>query len=137
MSPLEIIWSDALSMQNSEIDAQHQHFIKLVNDLNGVNMKQPLEKDEILRILGLIVEDAIAHFSFEEQLLRLKGYPLLQEHVQSHTELINSFDQAKKEIQNTSIRAVWSKVGLKIKDELVKHLLEEDTKFIEYLRSEE
>lgn len=135
MSPLEIIWSDALSMHNSEIDAQHQHFIKLVNDLNGVNMKQPLEKDEILRILGLIIDDAIAHFSYEEQLLRVKEYPLLQEHVQSHTELMSSFDQAKTEIENTSIRAAWSKAGLDIKDKLVKHLLEEDTKFIEYLRS--
>ncbi|ATX80803.1 hypothetical protein Ga0123461_2404 [Mariprofundus aestuarium] len=32
--PWKIEWSDELSMSNAEIDAEHQHFIKLVNELN-------------------------------------------------------------------------------------------------------
>ncbi len=54
-SPWTIEWTDALSVSNPEIDAEHQHFIKLVNELNG-EIGTRRDKSEIQRIMGLILE---------------------------------------------------------------------------------
>ena len=134
-SPWAIEWSDALSMSNPEIDAEHQHFIKLVNELNGAIIARQ-DKSDIQRIMGLILEDAIAHFSHEERLFIEKNYPAAQEHTQIHSELIDKFRQANKDIQNTEFGAEWIETGLAIKGLLVDHVLNEDTRYIEYLRTE-
>ena len=130
-----IEWSDKLSMSHPDIDAEHQQFIKLVNELNDV-ISQQQDKVVIERIMGLILEDAIAHFSNEEQILAEKSYPAAQEHILMHVELINHFNQAMEKIQVSKIRAVWIKTGLEIKDKLVDHLLNEDAKYIEHLQAE-
>ncbi len=135
-SPWIIEWSDALSMSNPEIDAEHQHCIGLVNQLNIKILSQQQDKAVIEHIMGLLLEDAIVHFAHEEQILAEKAYPATQEHILIHSELINKFKQALKDIQTTNISAAWIKTGLDIKDLLVDHLLKEDTKYIEYLRTE-
>ena len=135
-SSWKIEWSDALSMLNPEIDAEHQHFIGLTNQLNKIIWSQQQDKAVIEHIMGLLLEDTISHFAHEEQVLAEKAYPATQEHAQIHSEIINKFKQASKEIQSTNIRAVWVKVGLEIKNLLVDHLLNEDTKYIEHLRTE-
>jgi len=135
VSSWTIEWSDALSMSHPELDAEHQHFIKLVNDLNDA-ISQQKDKAVIEYIMGLILEDAITHFSHEERLFAEKAYPAAQEHVLQHLTLINQFNQTMEDVRASKIRAVWIKMGLEIKDLLVEHLLVEDTKYIEYLQAE-
>jgi len=135
-SPFTIVWSGALSMSNPEIDAEHQHFIKLVNELNTEIVSQKRDKAAVEEIMNRIMKDAIAHFSHEERLFAEKGYPDAQEHTQIHSQLIYKFEQALKEIQNSDFGKVWIKAGLEIKDLLVSHVINEDMKYIEYLRTE-
>jgi hemerythrin len=136
-TPWTIEWSDALSMSHPEIDAEHQHFIQLVNELNDEIMDHHRgDKAAVERILCLLLEDAKAHFSSEELILDKKAYPAKQEHAQIHSEIINKFEQALKTIQTTEIRALWIKTGLDIKDQLVDHFLKEDAKYIEHLQAE-
>ncbi len=131
----KIEWSDALSMSNPEIDAEHQNFINLVNELNGEIASQRRDKAVVEHIMSRILEGAIAHFSHEERLFVEKGYPSAKEHLRIHSDLINKFSQALEEIHNTDIGVRWTKVGLEIKNLLVDHVLNEDTKYIEYLRT--
>ncbi|MFC1542663.1 bacteriohemerythrin [Pseudomonadota bacterium] len=135
-SPFTIVWSDALSMSNPEIDAEHQNFIKLVNKLNTEIMSQKRDKAVVEQIMNHIMKDAIAHFSHEERLFAEKGFPGAEEHTEIHSELITKFEQALKEIQNSDFGEVWIKAGLEIKDLLVSHVINEDTKYIKYLRTE-
>jgi hemerythrin-like metal-binding protein len=134
MTPWEIEWSDALSMSNPKIDAEHQHFIKLVNELNDA-ISQQRDKAVVEHIMSLMLEDAIAHFSHEERLFVENDYPAAQEHAQIHSELISKFRQALIEIQNTDFGRVWVEASLLIKSLLVDHILNEDIKYIEYLRT--
>ena len=133
--PWKIEWSDALSMSNPQIDAEHKHFFALVNKLNrAINDRR--DKAEIERIMNLILEDAVAHFAHEEQLLAERGYPRAQEHARLHAELINTFQQALKKIQQTEFSRMWIYTGLGIKTRLVEHVLIEDARYIAYLRTE-
>jgi len=135
-SPWEIEWSGALSMSNPVIDAEHQRFIELVNDLNGEIMNQRRDKAVIVNIMQLILEEAIAHFEHEERLLVENAYPGAKKHTQIHSELTAKIKQALKDIQNTEPSTAWIETGLRIKVLLVDHLLNEDTKYINYLRTE-
>jgi hemerythrin len=135
-TPWMIEWSDALSMFNPEIDAEHQHFIELVNDLNSEITSQQRDKVNIERILNLILEDAIAHFAHEERLFDEKGYPDIESHTIIHGELLEAFKQAQKDIHNSDFVRVSVDVGIAIKELLVDHVVNEDTKYIEYLRTE-
>lgn len=135
-SPWDIKWSDELSMSNAEIDAEHQHFIKLVNELNGEIMSQQRDKANVERIMGDILEDAIAHFAHEERLFVEKSYPAAEEHTQIHAELISKLKQVLQEIQESEYSYEWVEMGLTIKGLLVNHVLYEDTQYIEYLRTE-
>ncbi|MEJ1464770.1 MAG: bacteriohemerythrin [Candidatus Sedimenticola sp. (ex Thyasira tokunagai)] len=131
----KIEWSDALSMSNPEIDAEHRHFIELVNELNGA-IRDRRDKSDIERIMKLILEDSIAHFSHEERLFVEKGFPSAQRHAQIHSELIRKFKQVLKEIHTTEFSREWIETGLTIRDLLVDHVLNEDTQYIEYLRAD-
>jgi len=135
-SPWEIEWSDVLSMSNPVIDAEHQHFIELVNDLNGEILNQRRDKAAIEHIMKLILEGAIAHFEHEERLLVENAYPAAREHAQIHSELTSKIKLALKDIQDTEPSTAWIETGLKIKVLLVDHLLNEDTKYINYIRTE-
>jgi hemerythrin len=121
-------------MSNSEIDAEHQHFIKLVNELNGAFVDR-LDKAEVERIMNLILDDAIAHFAHEERLFVERGFPGAQKHKLIHAFLLNKFSQAMREFQRTEYSRVWIDTGLTIKNLLLRHILDVDTQYIEYLRT--
>ncbi|MES9899968.1 MAG: hemerythrin domain-containing protein [Sedimenticola sp.] len=136
IAPWRIEWSDELSMSNSGIDAEHQNFIRLVNELNDEIMSQERDKGVVEHIMNLILKDAVAHFLHEERLFVENNYPATLEHTQIHLVLIAKFKKALEEIQNTDFSKEWIDIGLDIKDLLVDHVLSEDTKYIEYLRTE-
>ena len=129
-------WADALSMSNPEIDAEHKHFIDLVDMLNSEIASQQRDKDNILRIMGLLLEDAHAHFEHEERLFEEKSYPKAEEHAQIHSQLIKALEQGLKDIRNTDHIARWVDIGLETKTALLTHMLDEDTKYISYLRTD-
>lgn len=129
-------WADALSMSNPEIDAEHKHCIELVNMLNHEIASQQRDKDNILRIMGLILDDALAHFAHEERLFEEKAYPNAAEHARIHAKLIAGIEQGVEDIRDTDDVSHWAKTGLAIESALVAHLVDEDTKYIDYLRTE-
>ena len=129
-------WADALSMSNPEIDAEHKHFIDLVNKLNAEIASQGRDKDNILRIMDLILDDARAHFAHEERLFKEKAYPKAQGHSQIHTRLIAELEQGLKDIRNTDLIKRWVEIGLATETALVSHMVDEDTQYIEYLRTD-
>jgi hemerythrin len=129
-------WADALSMSNPEIDAEHKHFIDLVNMLNREIASQERDKDKILHIMDLILDDARDHFAHEERLFKEKAYPAAEEHANIHANLIAALEQGLEDIRNSDFIKVWVKVGLGVETALINHLVDEDTKYIDYLRTD-
>ena len=134
-TPWKIEWSDALSMENRQVDAEHQHFIRLVNELNEAISDQRRDRANVERIMVLILEYALTHFAHEELLFCETAYPGAEEHTQRHTELIGIFQQALKDIHHTEYSRRWVEIGLTIKDLLVEHVVNEDRQYISYLRN--
>ena len=128
-------WSDDLSMHNPAIDAEHKHFIALVNQMNEALLKRQ-EKADIEGVMQLILEDAIAHFAHEERLFAEKAYPKAREHAEIHASLLEVLRHSLHKITSSQFSWEWIDIGMSIKSALIEHITEEDTQYIDYLRTE-
>ncbi len=130
-----ITWSDDLSMHNPDIDDEHKQFIELVNQLNYTILDRE-SKETILDIMHKILAHSELHFASEERLFSEKNFPLAEEHTQTHTQLIATFKRILAEIEKSPFSKEWIQLGLNIKNALVDHVLLEDVKYIQYLRTD-
>jgi hemerythrin len=78
-----IQWSSELEVGVTEIDAQHQKLVRMINDLNDA-MRQGKGKDALGKILAGLATYAGVHFGTEEKYFAQFGYPQAPEHKTEH-----------------------------------------------------
>lgn len=81
-----ISWKPEYSTGNSEIDLQHQYFIKLVHRLNG-ELKNTSDKDYHNQLLWELSKYVGFHFQSEENILRKAGAKGLEQMISLHESL--------------------------------------------------
>lgn len=126
-------WTDELSVGVPEIDAEHQHFIQLVNELNEAIVAR-MDIDVVKQRMRAIQDDAVAHFAHEEALFIKWGYPAAQEHAKKHAQAIKFFHRIVDGFGDDRTGYEWIEAGLKVKQVLIEHLLIEDMKYRDYYR---
>lgn len=75
-----------------EMDAQHAHWIRLIEAFRSVGSEQLLELSGIAaarNALEALFKYTKQHFASEEKLLAAHGYPKLDSHKQQHREIEN------------------------------------------------
>lgn len=130
-SPWRLEWSDALSMYNAELDAEHQHFIDLVNDLNEAIVAR-MDVEVLKRCMQAILDDAAAHFAHEEALFKEWGYPAAQEHAAKHALITLALQGIMGRFVRGGTEYEWIDAGLQVKQALISHLLHDDMKYRDY-----
>jgi hemerythrin len=88
-------WRDEYSVGIKKIDDQHQ---EIVNHLNNLfqSMKDGKGKDTLDNVLMGLVQYTKAHFSNEENLMKLYKYPGYEEHKQKHKKMTEHVVRLKK-----------------------------------------
>jgi len=125
-------WNESLSIGIPEIDADHQLFMLLVNDLIwAINAR--LEKPRIERRLRSVIADAKSHFTHEERLFAEHGYPGASHHAALHEELMNQLLRFLDDFGRAEDYSHAIEFGTLIKQSLLNHLLDEDMKYREFL----
>ena len=127
-------WDDSLSLGIPEMDADHRRFIALIDSLNQAIVSRQ-EKPEIERALNLVIDDAKSHFEHEEQMLFRHGYPDAGQHVELHAELTLRLLALMDAFHQTERGYEWLESALGIKKLAVDHLLDEDMKYRDFLKS--
>ena len=130
-SPWRLDWDEGLSVFIPEIDAEHQRFIALVNELNAAIIARK-ELTEIQQRMQAILDDASAHFAHEEALFKEWGYPLAGEHAEKHAQLTQALHKIMAGFEHGGTDFEWIDAGLHVKQALVDHLLNEDMKYRDY-----
>ncbi len=127
-------WTDELSVGIPEVDEDHKRFIKLVNGLNQAILdRQGLA--EIRKCMQLLLDDAEQHFAHEERLFKQWNYPDSDEHAEKHAQVTEELHAIKDEFNLKNTEYKWIAAGLKIKEALIEHLMNEDMKYRDYYRS--
>jgi hemerythrin-like metal-binding protein len=81
-----IEWNPNLSVNVSQIDAQHKNLIKIVNDLHAA-MSAGKGSEKTKEILMNLVAYTKVHFSTEEDLMNKHSYPAFLTHKKEHDDL--------------------------------------------------
>ena len=131
---LAIRWNERLSIGIAEIDADHQRFILLVNDLLWA-ISARLAKPKIEHRLRLVIRDAKTHFTHEELLFAEHGYPDANHHAELHAELMDQLLRVLDDFNRSEDYYHSIEYGSIIKQLLLNHLLDEDMKYREFLVS--
>jgi len=132
---LEIAWRDFLAVGVPEMDAEHRQFIARVNELNRV-IVDARDKATVRQAIDSMLAEALQHFSHEQALLAELAYPEAQEHAAKHVRLAVQFERLRAEFEQAEFSFVWAVKGLRLKQLLVAHLLKEDLKYRDFLRSQ-
>jgi len=127
----QLKWRDKLSVGIDEIDAEHRHFIELINDLNRAILDR-MDLTEIRHRMQLILDDAAQHFAHEETLFAAWHYPDADEHAKYHRQATAAFQKVMASLSYQHNQAEWIEAGLKVKQLLVEHLIKEDMKYRDF-----
>lgn len=79
-------WSSEFSVNNHEIDTQHQELISILNRL-FLSVAEREGHKVTLGILNSLIDYTQSHFTFEESLLEEANYPHLDHHIEEHKKL--------------------------------------------------
>ena len=129
--PWRLEWNEKLSVCIPEIDAEHQHFILLINELNAAIINR-MDVEIIKKRMQAILDDAVAHFSHEEALFKEWGYPEAAEHAKKHAQVTLALHEIMGRFEHDGTDYDWIKAGLTVKEALIEHLLREDMKYRDY-----
>jgi hemerythrin len=128
-----IQWNGDLSVNVTEIDAQHRHLIGLINDLN-----EAMREGRGKRIVGEIIDGLVAytatHFATEEEYLRRHGYPGADDHAREHREFnvrVAGFRKGFEEGRLGLTVSVMNFLGVWLRD----HILGSDKKYAAVLNA--
>jgi hemerythrin len=133
-SPWRLEWNEGLSVHIPEIDAEHQQFIRLVNELNEAIIGR-MDVEEIKKRMQSLLDDAVKHFAHEEVLFREWGYPEADEHAIKHAHALDYLSQILGHFERGGVDYEWIEAGLKVKEALIGHMLNEDMKYRDYCLS--
>ncbi|GAB5606187.1 bacteriohemerythrin [Sideroxyarcus sp. TK5] len=129
--PWRLEWSHELSVHIPEIDAEHRHFIELINALNEA-IAERMSLSEVRKRMQDVIDDAVSHFDHEESLFIEWGYPEAEQHARQHAAATKVFTDVMKRIERSEMESDWIKAGLQVKQLLVAHLLNEDMKYRDF-----
>lgn len=130
-SPWRLEWNEGLSVHIPEIDAEHRQFIHLINELNQA-IGGRMDVQEIRKRMQAVQDDAVKHFAHEEALFREWGYPEADEHARRHAEALQTLHHIMRHFERGGVDYEWIEAGLKVKETLIGHLLNEDMKYRDY-----
>ena len=131
------IWAEKYSVGVKEIDEQHQHFFKTVNEIIEMTGQKNISLKDLLVKITDLNNYAIYHFTTEENFFKHYAYSGTKEHIEAHNaykkRTSGFISEAEKEGVNTK------KIILEIAEFagswLLNHIMEMDQKYVEFMHN--
>ena len=125
-------WSDAFSVSNPQMDAQHKKLMEMVNRLYAA-MRSGRANSVVSQILDELVNYTATHFTDEENLMKLYKYPGLAEQEAMHKDLVRQALALQQQVREG--QPLGTQVFHFLKGWLINHIQNEDRKYGPYMPS--
>ena len=127
-------WSKDYEIGFPIIDQQHQQMFALVKQLE-VLRGQEADSATLKPILQTLLNDTIAHFTLEENLMQQHGYPFYDQHKQIHDRLTQKISKILDYLEaNEDKTFVNNELSRFLHQWLVHHIQGQDRKMIQFFR---
>ncbi|HTH17870.1 MAG TPA: bacteriohemerythrin [Magnetospirillum sp.] len=127
-------WTDQLSVHVTELDADHQRLIGILNNLWEAS-EERRGHEVIDATLGDLIDYAKTHFAREEEMFTRWNYPGRAAHTQRHTQLVATATELRAKFRADASESVADEVFEFLRDWLVKHILGEDARYANFFRN--
>ena len=128
-----ITWIDSIAIDIKSIDAQHQRWIGLINDLHDA-MRQGKGKALIAQTLTKVVDYTQTHFAYEEELMTKASYPEFAQHKALHDEFVAKVQDWQRRQQASDVALTLEVMGT-LKDWLLNHIQTADRRYAPWLKT--
>jgi len=122
---------DCLKLNIPEIDSQHETLIRLINRIHD-SMLAEADRKDLDGLLSELLEHTKSHFSYEEQLMSLHGYPRYEAHKEEHVRLIRHMENLIGRYQNGELLLSFA-VVLELKGWASIHIEKSDKLLADFL----
>jgi hemerythrin len=132
-----ITWYPALEVGVQEVDDQHRELFRRVDALVDAIVARhgPEEMGPLFDFLGRY---AIEHFTAEEALMRVHGYPQRADHEVEHQSFVEDFAALRREFNREGATALLLvKVNARVVRWLVDHISGTDKELAAFLKARE
>ncbi len=120
-------WREAYSVHIPQIDGQHQQLVGLINELHAA-MLQGEGNKALGHILNELVRYAESHFSYEETMLKQRGYPNLAAHSAEHQKLTAQVRDLQEQFRAGKLLLTMQVMQF-LKEWLANHILTRDMQY--------
>jgi hemerythrin-like metal-binding protein len=131
MPPLR--WEDGLSLDVPAVDRDHRALIDLLNRLHYLRLAGE-ERSAIAAAIDALVEYAQEHFSREEMLMRLSGYPEYARHRLLHEAFCRRIARFEARFRADPESVSLQRLSDFVADWITSHILEEDMRIKPYVQ---
>jgi hemerythrin len=130
--PLNVRWSDELSVGHAGIDTEHRCFIEQLGRLGRV-IPFAERWPETLSITEDMVDAVLGHFAHEEAILGHYGFPGLDAHALEHRRLTVEVDLICSRIARSLTYEARHELVIDLSHLLLAHLIDCDSRYRSYL----
>jgi len=125
-------WKDSFRIGIEDIDQQHRVFLEYLNKyhLQITGDKRAGMDPEMIKKLKAYAD---THFRFEEDLIRLSGYPKVEYHESQHKYFEEQLAEFETSQAGGSGKTAESVLAL-LRDWFLNHILEQDKEFLPYVK---
>lgn len=129
-------WSEEYSVHLRVIDNDHKDLVSTVNALHDA-IRKGSAKGEIGHIISNLAHYVDDHFTREEALMEAYDYPGLAEHKRIHRHLTRMVFAIRTVFASKPMEIDPAKLLRFLRDWLVHHIVDEDRKYVPFLRGED
>lgn len=129
----ELHWKSVHRSGQSQLDAEHQESFRLANLLIA-SVADNGSAAEMIPVVRELVGHMEEHFTHEEDLLQVSGYPEFASHAEAHGRLLERARELMACLESGQ-GAAAELVGFLIYDLVARHFLLEDRKFFPWLKA--
>lgn len=125
-------WNESYSVENEELDNQHQHLFDMINALF-----QAIGSEDAPVIIPAVIEDlgsyAVEHFRTEERYMTKCEFPGLEAQKQQHGEFCSKVSKWSRSYKDDPDKFTAEAVDY-LYDWLTNHILSQDKSYAPYLK---
>ena len=123
-----ILWNEAYSMFDAELDGHHQQLIRYIQILDDRDLRAKADEEFVTMVVQGLVDYTGYHFGAEEARMRDLGSPGLGAHQREHADFVKDVSIFREQFGKGSPRLERVLLNY-LKDWLLTHILASDKRF--------
>jgi hemerythrin len=128
-----IRWNSGFDIKVMEMDIHHKKLVEIANCI-AENMRYSKDRKSLEKAVDSLVDYTEYHFSAEERLMEMYGYPAFKDHKEKHQGLVSQVMYFQGEVNRGSDLTKMDFHSFFV-NWLIKHILSEDQKYADFLHS--